>query len=148
MDISPTVWLLLVIAAVIGIIIGFLIGRFTSRSGSGQEKHQLKDLQQRFDEYQENVASHFASTANLMKKMNQSYQDVQVHMAEGVQRLTDDEVTRQQLMSAMLPDNSNAAHHPEQLTAETAQEAPKDYAPKTDDSSGTLDETYGLKNKY
>lgn len=52
-----------------------------------QYQRQLDDIQQRFDNYQNEVVTHFNSTAALVKKLTQSYQDVQDHLADGANRL-------------------------------------------------------------
>ena len=37
----------------------------------------MDDLQDRFDSYQREVVTHFNTTASLVKKLTQSYQDVE-----------------------------------------------------------------------
>ena len=105
--------------------------------------YQLDDIQERFDSYQSEVVTHFNSTANLMKKLNQSHQDVQEHLAEGANRLALDELTRQRLLAAL---NSDVAQpHRERITPPHSTEPPLDYAPKSANGPGMLDEHYGLK---
>ncbi|MNF08106.1 hypothetical protein D3C80_2084390 [compost metagenome] len=80
----------------------------------------------------------------LVKKLTQSYQDVQDHLAEGANSLALDDVTRQRLLAAL---HSDAPQGPrDRLTPpkDTA-EVPRDYAPKVPNSPGMLDESYGLK---
>jgi uncharacterized membrane-anchored protein YhcB (DUF1043 family) len=107
-------------------------------------QRQLDDIQERFDSYQNEVVTHFNSTASLVKKLTQSYQDVQDHLSEGANRLALDEQTRQRLLAAL---HADAAQTPrERLTPpKEVQEPPRDYAPKAPNSPGMLDEHYGLK---
>ncbi len=107
-------------------------------------QRQLDDIQQRFDNYQNQVVTHFNSTAVLVKKLTQSYQDVQDHLADGANHLALDDLTRQRLLAAL---HSEGSHGPrDRLTPpkDTA-EVPRDYAPKAPNSPGMLDESYGLK---
>jgi uncharacterized membrane-anchored protein YhcB (DUF1043 family) len=88
------------------------------------------------------VITHFNSTATLVKKLTQSYQEVQDHLAEGANRLALDEQTRQRLLAAL---HADAAQARERLTPPRDQEPPRDYAPKAPNAPGMLDEHYGLK---
>ncbi|MDT4871554.1 hypothetical protein FQZ97_1066880 [compost metagenome] len=106
----------------------------------------MDDLQDRFSSYQQEVATHFNTTANLVKKLTQSYQDVQEHLSDGAQRLALDELTKQRLLAALHADETYERR--ERLTPPANNEMPKDYAPKPANAPGTLDETYGLKGKY
>lgn len=146
MEQSLTVWLLPAFALLAGIGIGFLIARLVPNAAPTRTQRQLDDLQERFDTYQSEVVTHFNTTANLVKKLTQSYQEVQEHLSEGASRLALDELTRQRLMAALHADE--AASPRERLTPPKSNEAPKDYAPKAPDAPGTLDETFGLKGKY
>ncbi|HEX8592539.1 MAG TPA: DUF1043 family protein, partial [Pseudomonas sp.] len=103
----------------------------------------LDDVQERFDNYQNEVVTHFNSTANLVQKLSQSYQEVQEHLAEGANRLALDEQTRQRLLAALHPEANQIQR--DRLTPPRSTEAPKDYAPKTPNAPGMLDEHYGLK---
>ena len=143
MEHSLLVWLLPTLALVVGVAIGFLIARVAPNAAPSRTQRQLDDIQERFDSYQNEVVTHFNSTANLMKKLNQSHQDVQEHLAEGANRLALDEQTRQRLIAALHADAAQAPR--ERLTPPRDQEPPRDYAPKSPNSPGMLDEHYGLK---
>ena len=83
-------------------------------------------------------------TATLVKKLTQSYQEVQDHLADGANRLALDDITRQRLLAALHSDAPQAPR--ERLTPPREnQEPPRDYAPKTPNAPGMLDEHYGLK---
>lgn len=144
MEHSLLVWLLPTLALVIGVVAGFALARLLPNAAPSNTQRQLDDIQQRFDTYQNEVVTHFNSTASLVQKLTQSYQDVQDHLADGANRLALDELTRQRLLAAL---HSEAAQAPrDRLTPpkDTA-EVPRDYAPKTPNSPGMLDESYGLK---
>jgi uncharacterized membrane-anchored protein YhcB (DUF1043 family) len=140
---SLLVWLLPTIALVAGVVIGFFVARLLPNAAPSSTQRQLDDVQERFDTYQNEVVTHFNSTANLVQKLSQSYQDVQEHLAEGANRLALDELTRQRLLAALHPE-ANALPR-DRLTPPRTTEPPKDYAPKTPNSPGMLDEHYGLK---
>jgi uncharacterized membrane-anchored protein YhcB (DUF1043 family) len=140
---SLLVWLLPTLALVAGVAIVFLVARLVPNAAPNRTQRQLDDIQERFDSYQNEVVTHFNSTAALVQKLTQSYQDVQDHLAEGANRLALDELTRQRLLAALHADSAQAPR--ERLTPPRNQEAPKDYAPKTPNAPGMLDEQYGLK---
>jgi uncharacterized membrane-anchored protein YhcB (DUF1043 family) len=142
---SLLIWLLPTLALVVGVIAGFLIARVAPNAVPGGTQRQLDDLQQRFDNYQHEVVTHFNSTAVLVKKLTQSYQEVQDHLAEGANHLALDELTRQRLLAALHSDANQA--HRDRLTPPRDSEVPKDYAPKGPDMPGMLDEHYGIKRK-
>lgn len=144
MEHSLLVWLLPTLALVAGVAIGFLVARLLPNAAPNRTQRQLDDIQERFDSYQNEVVTHFNSTATLVKKLTQSYQEVQDHLADGANRLALDDITRQRLLAAL---HSDAPQTPrERLTPPREnQEPPRDYAPKTADAPGMLDEHYGLK---
>jgi uncharacterized membrane-anchored protein YhcB (DUF1043 family) len=141
---SLLVWLLPTLALVAGVAIGFLIARLLPNAVPNSTQRQLDDIQERFDSYQNEVVTHFNSTASLVKKLTQSYQEVQDHLSEGANRLALDEQTRQRLLAALQADATQTPR--ERLTPPKGiQEPPRDYAPKAPNSPGMLDEHYGLK---
>lgn len=144
MEHSLLVWLLPIIALVAGVVIGFLVARLVPSAAPSSTQRQLDDVQERFDTYQNEVVTHFNSTANLVQKLSQSYQDVQEHLADGANRLALDDLTRQRLLAALHPDAIQPPR--DRLThPRTAAEPPRDYAPKMPNTPGMLDEHYGLK---
>jgi uncharacterized membrane-anchored protein YhcB (DUF1043 family) len=145
-ELSLTAWFVPTIALLTGIAIGFLIARLLPNAAPSRTQQQLDDLKERFDNYQGEVVTHFNTTASLVKRMNQSYQDVQEHISAGASRLTLDELTRQRLLAALNSDATPSAPR-ERLTPPANNEMPKDYAPKAEDAPGTLDASFGLKSK-
>ena len=143
MESSLLIWLLPTLALVAGVVIGFLVARLLPNAAPNRTQRQLDDIQERFDNYQGEVVTHFNTTANLVKKLTQSYQEVQDHLAEGANSLALDEQSRQRLLAAL---HSEAPQpHRERLTPPHSSEPPKDYAPKSPNAPGMLDEHYGLK---
>lgn len=145
MEQTLTAWLLPAITLVAGIAIGFLIARLAPNAAPSRTQRQLDDIQQRFDTYQSEVVTHFNTTANLVKKLSQTQLDVQQHLSDGANRLALDELTRQRLLATLHADDNGEKR--ERLTPPAHHEIPKDYAPKSADVPGMLDESYGLKNK-
>ena len=145
MEHSLLIWLLPTLALVVGVVIGFLVARLAPKAVPSSTQRQLDDLQERFDDYQNEVVTHFNSTANLVKKLTQSYQDVQDHLADGAERLALDELTRQRILATLHAEPHNGSR--DRLTPPRDSEVPKDYAPKAPNSPGMLDEQYGLKRK-
>ncbi len=80
MELSLLVWLLPTLALVIGVAVGFIVARLLPNAAPSNTQRQLDDIQKRFDSYQNEVVTHFNSTAMLVKKLTQSYQDVQDHL--------------------------------------------------------------------
>ncbi|WP_416426856.1 DUF1043 family protein [Pseudomonas sp. App30] len=144
MEHSLLVWLLPTIALVVGVVIGLVVARLVPNAAPSSTQRQLDEIQERFDSYQNDVVTHFNTTASLVKKMTQSYQEVQEHLAEGANQLALDELTRQRLLAAL---HAESAGPRERLTPPRDAEPPRDYAPKAPNSPGMLDEQYGLKRK-
>ncbi|AYC34221.1 DUF1043 family protein [Pseudomonas cavernae] len=143
MEQTLTAWLLPTLTLLAGIAIGFVVARLLPNAAPNRTQRQLDELQERFDSYQSEVVTHFNTTASLVKKLTQSYQEVQEHLSEGANRLALDELTRQRLLAALHADEQASPR--ERLTPPKSNEAPKDYAPKAPDTPGTLDVTFGLK---
>lgn len=141
MDYSLLVWLLPTLALIAGVVIGFLVARLAPNAAPSSTQRQLDEVQARLDAYQNDVVTHFNTTANLVQKLSQSYQDVQQHLAESANRLATDELTRQRLLAALHPETTSA---PRDRLTPPLSEPPKDYAPKSPNSPGMLDEQYGL----
>ncbi len=67
MEHSLLVWLLPTLALVAGVAIGFLLARLLPNAVPNSTQRQLDDIQERFDSYQNEVVTHFNSTASLVK---------------------------------------------------------------------------------
>lgn len=167
MDNTIPVWLLPLLSFIVGIAATLLVSRMMrSNSPAAQTENRLDTLQQQFDNYQDEVVAHFSTTAELVNKLTENYQNVQEHLLQSAERLALDDSTRQRLLNSLVdtkaleqpqeqesPVTSEAgATGSEESTAqkaETAEEAipepPRDYANKEEGEVGTLDESFGLK---
>ncbi|MCW3147189.1 DUF1043 family protein [Stutzerimonas stutzeri] len=143
MEQTLATWLLPIVGLIAGIAIGYLVAR---SSAPNRTQRQVDDLQERFDTYQSEVVTHFNTTASLLRKLTNSYQDIQDHLTEGADRLALDEQTRQRLLAALHSEDHHGSR--ERLSSPAFTEPPKDYAPKEDDTPGTLHENFGFKNRH
>ncbi len=101
MEQTVTAWLIPALTLVVGIAVGFLLARLTPNAAPGRTQRQMDEMQARFEAYQNEVVTHFNTTASLVKKLTQSYQDVQEHLSDGANRLALDELTRQRLLATL-----------------------------------------------
>lgn len=124
-----------------GGIIGLAIGRNASPQNKAAEelKEQLEHNKAQQQEYQQEVAEHFAETAKLVNSMNQSYKEVHEHLANSSLKLSNPDVSRQILEAG----TSHPALETESM--EELQEQPRDWAPKNPGDKGTLSEDFGLE---
>lgn len=134
----------LILAAVVALVAGLVIGVLFGRSGQGatlrqrRAEQQIEELRSEFTRYQAQVNEHFMESADLLRRFNDAYRDVNQHMARGANRLCNDE----DWMDQVGHDSSGRLEHGNDETSEP----PRDYAPKDDpEDKGTLAEDYGLK---
>lgn len=144
MEQNLATWLLPIAGLIVGIAIGYLLSRNSAPNSSTQR--QVDELQERLDTYQSEVVTHFNTTASLLRKLTNNYQDIQDHLSDGASRLALDEQTRQRLMAALHSEENHSTR--ERLSSPAFTEPPKDYAPKGDDTPGTLHENFGLKSRH
>ena len=144
MEQSLPVWLIPVLTLVGGIILGLILARVMRRAAPGKTQRQLDELQERFDSYQSEVVTHFNTTANLVKKLTQNYQDVQQHLSQGAERLALDEVARERLLASLI-DQPKARERIKGPQDTDSSEPPRDYATKHEGDPSMLAEGYGLK---
>lgn len=128
-----------------GGIIGLAIGRYQSPNTRAKKEmeERLEKTQAQMNEYQRQVADHFAETANLVHNMNQSYKKVHEHLADSALKLTNPEISRQILEAA----NNGPLLEAELKLSDTEVEPPRDWAPKNPGDKGTLSEDFGLNDK-
>ncbi len=152
---NENLWIAVIIALAVGIVIGVILARVARRVGgghSGSVHAQLESLQLRFEEYQQEVASHFKTTATLVNKLNRSHREVQEHLTQGAVELAPDDMTRQRLLAALeqddadLPSTGYGKSRVEPVF--DTLEPPRDYAPKNEEGPGTLSEEYGVRRKH
>lgn len=149
MEASENLWIAVSIALAIGVIVGIVLAQVARRvSGtySSATRTQLESLQLRFEDYQQEVSSHFKTTANLVAQLNRSHQEIQEHLSQGAVDLSPDDITRQRLLAA-LEDAPVSRARPNGDPLFDSLEPPRDYAPKGQSGPGTLSEDYGFKHK-
>ena len=149
MEASENLWIAVTVALAAGVVIGIVltqVARRVSGSHSSGTRAQLESLQLRFEEYQQEVSSHFKTTASLVAQLNRSHQEIQQHLSQGAMNLSPDEMTRERLLAALEePPVSRTRPNGEPLF--DSLEPPRDYAPKGEDSPGTLSEDYGFERR-
>ncbi|TDT43229.1 hypothetical protein DES49_1043 [Halospina denitrificans] len=133
-------------ALAIGLALGWGIARTTGNRNVRQRRlaQQLDALQTEHTRYQAQVNEHFMETAELIRRLNDSYRDVHQHLAKGASKLCTENDARQELEQAR-QDNQLAYQNQED---DDGVEPPRDYAPRNDNvDNGTLSEDYGLSEK-
>lgn len=139
--------LLLVVAIgaiILGLVAGYFISQRTSPSKQSQQQleSQLSELQDKQENYQQEVSDHFVETAKLLNQMTDSYRDVHNHLAKGAQLLADNNANHS-LKS--LSDNSDLSI--EQTQQDDELTPPSDYTPETKpDTPDITNEDFGLDN--
>lgn len=163
MDSTATVWMIALLGFAAGIGFGALIYHFTRSDTGGKSQelaNRLDDAQRTHQQYEEDVASHFVQTAELVNRLTESYRDVHAHLSEGAHSLCgNNEALRQQLESSLANRLITTEETPEAETAAADEqtetgvsvdpvEPPKDYAPKSSPAeTGTLSEDFGIDRK-
>ncbi|CEA03004.1 putative cytochrome d ubiquinol oxidase subunit III (Cytochrome bd-I oxidase subunit III) [Pseudomonas saudimassiliensis] len=150
METSENLWIAIVIALAVGFIAGIIVARLAPRiSGrpSSGTQAQLESLQLRFEEYQQEVASHFNTTASLVSRLNRSYQDIQEHLGQAAVELAPDDMTRQRLLAALEQDSDPVSSRERIEPVFDTLEPPRDYATKSDEGPGMLSEEFGVKRR-
>lgn len=138
----------LLTVAIAMIIIGVLIGMFVaqrtapSRQNQRQLEEHMNELQQQQQDYQHEVTEHFEETAKLLNQLTSNYKDVHSHLARGALLLAGEKA---ETSITALVDDSQAEAPVEQPTDIESMAPPLDYAPKTDDEPGMLNEEFGLE---
>lgn len=149
MEQSLPIWLIPALTLVAGVVIGLILARVMRGTAPGETQRQLFELQERFEDYQSEVVTHFNTTASLVKKLTQNYQDVQAHLATGADRLALDDATRERLLAGLIdePKTQQRIKAPKDAEPTAADDLapPRDYVPKAEGEPGTLSEDYSAK---
>ncbi|MDF2182167.1 DUF1043 family protein [Neptuniibacter sp. CAU 1671] len=136
-------WLMSLVALIIGGVIGFMLGR-NSQPDNRQAalEEELEEAKQALENYREDVSQHFSKTANLFNNLTSSYKDVYQHLAGGAQQLCQSDEIVRSLEASLQPQLKHAEEQ-----SDTTPEPPRDYAPKSPGDEGTLSENYGVSDK-
>lgn len=151
------------LVSVIMFLIGTLLGAAgcllvmrQTRSESSIEK-QLRELQEEFTAYRENVNQHFNQTAKLVNDLTNNYIAVQKHLNDAAESFAQppksfeldenetEKLENDQETILTLETPKPTAEEDAQFDAGVSVEPPKDYAPKSPKDKGTLAEDYGLQ---
>jgi len=130
-----------VVCLVIGLVIGSLLTRVISPQ-SAKNRELRKKLQEKEDElkvYRQDVSDHFLRSAELVRELTRSQQEISEQLATAAMRLTAPEVSRQVHNTAF---EGLATDSSLKILSAFPPEAPKDYAPSV--PGGVLSESYGL----
>ena len=131
----------------LALLIGFILGAVLARTLSPQQQQarslevKLQNSEKQLLQYQQEVTTHFAQTAQLVNTLTQSYRDVHEHLAKDALKFANVDISRQLLKNASL-ENDAVISTPE--INEGNFHPPRDWAPKSPGSEGTLSENYGL----
>lgn len=145
--------LLYLLVFMLGAAAGVVISKRHAPDRRVQELETLlQDLQSRHDRYQNEVSDHFNETAERVNELTQRYREVHQHLVQGAQRLCDDPKRSKDTNPANSFTSLNA---PEARPPQTydqygdsdllGYEPPRDYATKSPQDKGTLDERFGFK---
>lgn len=106
-------------------------------------EEELEALSEEHETYKTNVHNHFASSAQLLGRLTDSYRDVFLHMADGARTLCPDYISSQLNLSA------EAKSLLGQADARTTPLAPPlDYAARVEPGQkGALDEDYSFDSE-
>lgn len=137
-------WLIGIGCLALGVIIGALSANRLSGTPTRikELESQVKSLEERHDQYKDDVSDHFNVTADLVQQMTQSYRDVYQHLATGAQDLCTSEVANK-----LLPAGADAVFGiAGSVSGALGFTPPKDYATKqSPDQKGALAEDFGIE---
>ena len=138
----------IIMVSAIVFCIGGLLGAIISRTlippatQKGLEV-QLQSAREELQQYQQDVAQHFAETSKLVNNLTQSYREVHEHLAKGAIQLTNPEISRQILQAG----DGKLGIEMQDVFNDVDFQPPKDWAPKTPGMAGTLSEEFGLNDE-
>lgn len=87
----------MVLAGVVGLVIGGLFMYF-ARTG-GKPENSVKAVEEKLENYQQDVETHFAKTADLIDNLTGSYQEVFEHLSQSAEKLLTEEQIKNQLIN-------------------------------------------------
>ena len=149
MDYFSVGWLIALVAFATGIGVGIIFYRFKYSDDARAQKLQeeLEQVTQDFENYKIGVTDHFSKTSELVNNLTEDYVKVYKHLAEGAEGLTDVQITPQLNSPQSSPMISliNEVEVAAEASGDQSQvEPPKDYAPKEEESEGTLSESFSV----
>jgi len=106
------------------------------RSSKEELEQQIEFANNKFDTYRSEVNEHFIKTAQLVSNLTDSYKEVHEYLANSAMHLSNLEISRSVIESG---------EQPSKLELDGDIEPPRDYAPKSPNTVGTLSEEFGLE---
>ncbi len=134
-------WIALPVLFAAGLGLGFLWGR--SRTDEAQKakslEEELRQAREEMNRYKEQVAAHFATTAELMEKLTEDYRSVYQHLAESSEALCGADAPR--LLKAPEATPLGTSQKPVEVKAETTAETAPAAKTKTEATEAPPAET-------
>lgn len=87
----------MVFAGVAGLLLGMLVMHLLHQKTTSN--NDVQSVQQKLDDYQAEVESHFSKTADLIDNLTESYKEVFDHLSDSAEHLLTDEQIQNQLIN-------------------------------------------------
>ena len=147
------VWLGYLVVFALGFGLGYAFLYYKNNDNRVRElESHLTALQGKYESYQHAVTGHFAQTAQLVNNLTNAYREAHDHLQRGARDLCADNQRHANSNPANafigLEAPREAFPHPAMLNDDKFLASvipPRDYATKSPDDKGTLDEEFGLK---
>lgn len=129
-------WVVAIVALLAGIAIGVLIRHFSGsqRTTSQKLKQRLAETELELKKLRENVNTHFSDVTTLARNITRQSEELQARLDTDASTMASDPALKRS-RQADVPEDSEEATDSLHI--------PRDYA----DGNGTLDESYGLRQK-
>lgn len=129
-------WVVAIVALLAGIAIGVLIRHFSGsqRTTSQKLKQRLAETELELKKLRENVNTHFSDVTTLARNITRQSEELQARLDTDASTMASDPALKR-------PRQADVPEDSEEDTGSL--HIPRDYA----DGNGTLDESYGLRQK-
>jgi hypothetical protein len=87
----------ILVAGIFGLVFGMSVMYLIQKKNAGGS--DVKAVQEKLDNYQQQVEHHFAKTADLIDNLTDSYKEVFQHLSESAEKLLTDEQIKNQLIN-------------------------------------------------
>lgn len=145
------------VGAGLGALICYLM--MARSKAQGNIEQQLRELQEEFTAYRENVNTHFNKTAQLVNTLTDNYISVQKHLEDAADSFAEPPKSIQientlpskktEFVSLEAKEKETTEEQPDaEFKEDETMQPPRDYAPKdSKKDQGTLSEEFGLHDK-
>lgn len=151
MDFFSASWLVTFFAFAAGIGIGVVIYKSMHSDDARARKleEELDQVKHDYELYKQGVTQHFSKTSELVNDLTKDYVKVYKHLAESADKFADIQTTPEltQQQSSTLVSFINEVEEAAESDDTPPVEPPKDYAPKEEQSEGTLSESFSVGSK-